>query len=119
MRTGLTSEGQTAGPQMVVLELQLPSIHAARVPLFPAGLSHAITGAVHSNMRSVDNFHYPSEAWTRRVADVPATEPMAAAPKHAQLCAKDLIAELQIINGQVRRMMSQVERAVANLALTG
>jgi hypothetical protein len=33
--------------------------------------------------------------------------------------AKDLIAELDIINGQIHRMMFQVERAVAHLATSG
>jgi hypothetical protein len=36
-----------------------------------------------------------------------------------QVCAKDLIAEIDNINAQIDRIMSQVERAIAKLGTSG
>lgn len=62
-------------------------------------------------------YHGASEAVTR--GSPLAVKPPAAETVRPKLTAKDLIAELKTINGDIHRMMAQVERAVAKLAMSG
>src|SRR4051812_23679041 len=123
MRAKLNSEGEgrASRAQPLVLELHVSSTPMRAVPVLLLEMSDAIIGAVHSTMKPVGDGFYGerSEGWIHGVPLVRTAMPIAPKPKGTQLCAKDLIAELQSINSQIHRMMFQVERAVANLATVG
>ena len=110
--------GSRPGP--FVQLLQLPDAHGRR-PHSVSAAGNLRSGTIDTVMRAADEqfFGEQSETVTRGL-------PLAAAPRPAvsgrirpQLCAKDLIAELDSINSQIHRMMFQVERAVARLAASG
>jgi hypothetical protein len=123
MRAKLNSGGgcRASGAQPAVLELRLSSELGRAVPVLPLEMSDAIIGTVHSTMQPVSAGFYVerSEALIRGVPLASTALPIAPRRTRTQLCAADLIAELQTINTQIHRMMFQVERAVANLAIAG
>jgi hypothetical protein len=78
-----------------------------------------VSGTIEASIETIERLFYggPSEALVSG-APVAASEP-APEPVRSRLRAKDLIAELDSINGQIHKMMFQVERAVARLATSG
>lgn len=123
MRAKSKSEGRSrAGDaQAIVQELRLSdrSMRAISVLRLPA--DYVLEGAVRVRMLPVEAGLYRDRSETLirgipLVRTIPPPVPKAQPPKHS---AKDLIAELQSINNQIHRMMFQVERAVANLAMAG
>lgn len=90
--------------------------------LYPVGLQLAvgiqdIEGTVPAKLGGTDDrsYSHSSEELIRGRpvrGSIPARSPQ-------KVSAKDLVAELDSINAQIHRIMSQVERAVARLAMSG
>ena len=85
---------------------------------FAAG-AQDLDGTVPAALGEMDigSYDYSSEALTR---GWPVHErPQPTGKSLQKVSAKDLVAELDTINSQIHRIMSQVERAVARLATSG
>jgi hypothetical protein len=112
-----SQQDATAGPS--AQSVQLPA-HADPAS---SGLCAAnplpqtdVTGTVGATVESSDEGSYGilSDNWIREEPLCAAADASSSsAPKP---CAKDLIAELDSINAQIHRIMSQVEKAVSRLA---
>jgi hypothetical protein len=84
-----------------------------------AAASQDLRGTVPATVGETErrSYDYSSEALIR---GWPVRDSQVAAVKSSQkVRAKDLVAELDLINSQIHRMMFQVERAVARLATSG
>ena len=105
----------TRGGRGIVRSLQVSASQSA--PQWEGAV--AVEGTIEATVAAADWKFYSglSEALER---GMPVSRSPAASPDDGpQLRTKDLIAELDSINAQIHRIMSQVERAVAKLASSG
>lgn len=93
--------------------------HAALIPVASGALVSLQSGTVGANVEIADSNYFPrsSDVLIRGEPVMRAAVP--AKPALPQPRAKDLIAEINSINSQIHRIMSQVEQAVARLATSG
>ena len=71
-------------------------------------------GTVHTNVEAVERPYYGDRSDTL-INGAPVTARPARSSPPPRFKAKDLIAELDMINGQIHRIMFQVDRAVERL----
>ena len=71
-------------------------------------------GTVDTNVEAVERSYY-GDCSDTLINGAPVTVQPNQAPPPRRLRAKDLIAELDLINGQIHRIMFQVDRAVERL----
>jgi len=75
----------------------------------------AARGTVNTNVDAIERPYYGDRSETL-LSGAPVGTAGSEPPRHR---AKDLIAELKMINGQIHRIMFQVERAVTRLGIAG
>jgi hypothetical protein len=108
--SGQDEEVRTSGDNLQVSAL----LGFAALFLPDVGEATAARGTVDTNVEAIERSYYGDRSDTL-INGAPVAAQANRTPPPPRLRAKDLIAELDLINGQIHRIMFQVDRAVARL----
>ena len=113
------SIGQDGEARTVGESLQISALLGFAALLSPeAGEAGARRGTIDATVEAVERSFYGKRSDTL-INGMPVSTEREERPMGARLRAKDLIAELNLINRQIHRIMFQVDRAVSRLGTTG